>query len=261
MWATWPVAHNNTVLHKRTRYKNNTAEHRGMDTHMLKKTLDSATRDNLRAGKHQTQATDGSLCVFFLPRWRRLGLDPTVFVVCPACHGPLLSNHAHAQTEIWPSDTALIQKICPNHLASLVQQTNLCILVCACKNNPTLDKERPDWKGFQASTLRFYIKNKQNKSREAGIQSVDDCSHPPASLYFNVLDASSRFGRSVSRKQEGRQGCAADPGSQSTKGEPVSEPSLSSIHSPIPICMRLSSILPTGAFKYGWECHANKLLG
>lgn len=105
-------------------------------------------------------------CLFFFPRWRRLGLGPTVFVVGPACHGPLLCNHAHAQTGLWPSDTALIQKICPNHLASLVQQTNLCILACACKNNPTLDKEGPDWKGFQASTLRFYIKtNKINPGR------------------------------------------------------------------------------------------------
>lgn len=95
-----------------------------------------------------------------LPRWRRLGRGPTVFVVGPACHGPLLYNRARAQAGIRPSDTALIQKICPSRPCS--RQISASLHVCA-KTIPRRTREDQIDKDFRPILLDFILKTNKVK--------------------------------------------------------------------------------------------------
>lgn len=95
-----------------------------------------------------------------LPRWRRLGRGPTVFVVGPACHGPLLYNRARAQAGIRPSDTALIQKICPSRPCS--RQIFASLHVCA-KTIPRRTREDQIDKDFRPILSDFILKTNKVK--------------------------------------------------------------------------------------------------
>lgn len=148
-----------------------------------------------------------------------------------------------------------------------------------------LDKKGSNRKGFQGQYLRFYIKNKQNKAEEARIQSLHDWLKPPpppyptpphptpprlpntSAFWTHLLLCDGQF----SENRKAVEAAQLTPGSQSTKGEPVSEPSLSPIHSPTqPLTHppthpptpaleeRRFAISPTAAFKSGPESDAEK---
>lgn len=140
-----------------------------------------------------------------------------------------------------------------------VQQTNLCILACVCRNNPTLDKKGPDREGFQTNTLKFYIKNKQDKARKAGIQSLDGCPSPlwrpnTSALWMHLLILDGQF--SENRK--------AVKAAQLTPGVGAQRESLLASQAYLLFTHPSQSVGASpvfGAFKYCWECDPNKLFG